>query len=69
MFDDGGDFLKWMFVLTWLNVFVLLEPFANKHGYRTIIFAKDAGLRSRIAFFLAMNVAFLLWAFALTARV
>ena len=67
MFDDG--FLKWMFVLTWLNIFVLLEPFANKHGYRTIIFAKDATWRSRVGFFLAMNAAFLFWAFALTARV
>lgn len=66
---DGDGFFKWMFVLTWLNIFVLLEPFANKHGYRTIIFAKDAGLRARVAFFLAMNAAFLLWAFALTARI
>ncbi len=66
---DGDAFWKWMFVITWLNVFVLLEPFMNRDGYRQIIFAKNASLKARIAFFLAMNVAFLIWAFALTARI
>ncbi len=68
MFDNDG-FLKLLFVVTWLNVFVILEPFINKDGYRTIIFAKDASFRTRLAFFGALNVAFLLWALVMTARV
>lgn len=66
---DGDAFWKWMFVITWLNVFVLLEPFINREGFRQIIFAKNAGIKSRIAFLLAMNIAFLIWGFALTARI
>ena len=58
-----------MFVITWLNVFVLLEPFVNKEGYKQIIFSKNVTWRARVAFFLAMNVAFLIWGFALTARI
>ena len=66
----GGDaFYKLLFVVTWLNVFVLLEPFINKDGYRQIIFAKDANLKARLSFFGAMNVAFLIWAVLLTARI
>jgi hypothetical protein len=66
---DGDAFWKWMFVITWLNVFVLLEPFMNKDGYRQIIFAKNATWKSRVGFFLAINAAFLVWGFALTARI
>ncbi len=66
---DGNAFWKLMFVITWLNVFVLLEPFVNRDGYRQIIFAKNAGFKARLAFFLAMNVAFLIWALVLTARI
>ena len=66
---DGDAFWKWMFVITWLNVFVLLEPFVSKDGYRQIIFAKNATWKNRVGFFLAMNAAFLIWGFVLTARV
>jgi hypothetical protein len=60
--------LKFLFVVTWLNVFVLLEPFLNKDGYRAMIFDSSGGWKARAAFFFAINLAFLIWGLALSVR-
>ena len=60
--------LKFLFVVTWLNVFVLLEPFLNKDGYRAMIFDSKSGWKGKAAFFLAVNAAFLIWGVALSVR-
>jgi hypothetical protein len=60
--------LKFLFVVTWLNVFVILEPFLNKDGYRAMIFDAKSGWKARVAFFLAMNGAILATAIALSVR-
>ena len=61
--------LKFLFVVTWLNVFALLEPFLNKDGYRAMILDVKKGWKGKAAFFLAINAVFLVWGFALSVRV
>jgi hypothetical protein len=68
MFEDQS-FLKLLFAITFLNVFVLLEPFINKHGYRTIVFDKKKGFGARMPFFLGVNLAIFGWALVLSVRV
>jgi hypothetical protein len=60
--------LKFLFVVTWLNVFVLLEPFLNRDGYKAMIWVKGENWKKRAALFVAVNAAILLWAVALSVR-
>jgi len=62
------NLLKFLFVVTWLNLFVLLEPFLNKDGYKAMIWTKGQKWTSKAAFFLALNGAFLCWGLVLSAR-
>lgn len=61
-------FLKFLFVVTWLNLFVLLEPFLNKDGYRAMIWGPHQKWTSKAMLFLAVNGAILLWALTLSVR-
>jgi len=67
MFADQS-FIKLFFAVTFLNVFVLLEPFINKDGYRTIVFDRKKGFAARVLFFLGVNLAIFVWAFVLSVR-
>jgi hypothetical protein len=60
--------LKFLFVVTWLNLFVLLEPFLNKDGYRAMIWGPGQKWSSKAMLFLAVNGAILIWALTLSAR-
>ena len=60
--------MKFIFVVAWLNVFVLLEPFVNKDGYRAMIFNKGEGLMRKVGFFLLVNAGFLVFGILLSAR-
>lgn len=66
----GGEaFFKLLFAVTWLNVFVLLEPFLNKNGYKSLIFDRTTGFRTKLAFIATMNGAFFIWAVVLSVRI
>jgi hypothetical protein len=60
--------LKFLFVVTWLNLFVLLEPFLNKDGYRAMIWGQNQKWSAKAILFLAVNGAILIWALALSVR-
>jgi hypothetical protein len=60
--------LKFLFVVTWLNVFILLEPFLNRDGYRAMIWVKGENWKKRAWLFLAVNAAILGWALTLSVR-
>jgi len=67
MFEDQS-FIKLLFAVTFLNVFVLLEPFINKDGYRTIVFDRNKGFAAKVLFFVGVNLAIFVWAFVLSVR-
>ena len=67
MFEDQS-FVKLFFAVTFLNVFVLLEPFINKDGYRTIVFDRNKGFAAKVLFFVGVNLAIFVWAFVLSVR-
>ena len=64
--SDG--LLKFVFVITWLNVFVLLEPFLNKYGYRAMIWDRGQNLTHKIGFVLLINAGFLFFGIIVSSR-
>jgi hypothetical protein len=60
--------LKFMFVVMWLNVFVLLEPFINKDGYRSMIFDRGQDVLHKVGFVLLINAGFLVFGMLVSSR-
>jgi hypothetical protein len=64
--SDGA--LKFIFVVMWLNVFVLLEPLINRDGYRSMIFGRGQDLLHKIGFVLLVNAGFLAFGMLVSSR-